>query len=146
MPEIHRHWLKPDFGLRVTLPWLPQVRALIENQQPLAVQQWLLDFQLKQLSRHKSCDEFSFETVVIYTLHWQLLFAWGESTPPQAITRLQQLLSETLTRYQPESAVIDASNSTAETAVKADITVPITAPITTPVNNALTEPSGQQEN
>jgi len=94
--RIQRNWEEPDFGLAPLLPWLPQVRSLLENGQALALQRELFARVWDHLDRQIQGLEFRFENVLVYLFKWDMLERWLSHRPDEARARFEKQVTEAL--------------------------------------------------
>lgn len=93
---IAQRWPQPDFGLAHRMPWLPRARALLEQDEYLALEELLLTVAWEQLdSIDRSCT-YSLQNVIAYLLKWDILERWLSMNPARAAARFEALLEQVL--------------------------------------------------
>ena len=93
---ISRHWSHPDFGLAGRMPWLPQARVLLEQDEFLALERLLLTLAWGQLETVDRSSAYALKNVVIYVLKWDILERWLSMDPARAAARFDALLEQVL--------------------------------------------------
>jgi hypothetical protein len=64
---------EPDFGLGLTVHWLPEARRLWDNDDSVELERLILVESWKQFSRLSNGHYFDFPAVVLYVLRWSLI-------------------------------------------------------------------------
>lgn len=93
---ISRRWSHPDFGLAHRLPWLPRVRALLEQDDFLALEQLVSAIAWEQLEAIDRGSMYALRNVIVYLLKWDILDRWVSMDPAHAATRFNSLLEQVL--------------------------------------------------
>jgi len=93
---IARRWAHPDFGLTHRLPWLPQARALLEQDEYLALEKLLLTLAWEQLDAIDRSSSYALGNVIVYVLKWDILERWLSMDAARAATRFDALLEQVL--------------------------------------------------
>lgn len=94
MVEVRRNWSRPDFGLKAPYPWLPQLKRLLDGDDALATEEYLMDIVWQTLERLKSPGDFSLDAVLIYLFQWDLVARWMTHAADPAAQRFAQLVEE----------------------------------------------------
>src|SRR5260221_5954312 len=84
MQRIERHWTEPDFGLGLTVHWLPEARRLWDNDDSVELERLILVESWKQFGRLSNGHYFDFAAVVFYVLRWGLINPAVASVPSTA--------------------------------------------------------------
>lgn len=93
---ISRRWSHPDFGLAHRMPWLPQARALLEQDHYLALDELVLTLAWKQLEGIDASATYTLRNVIVYLLKWDILERWVSMNPARAAARFDALLEQVL--------------------------------------------------
>jgi hypothetical protein len=93
---ISRRWAHPDFGLAHRLPWLPQARVLLEQDEYLALEKLLLTLAWEQLDAIDRSSSYTLGNVIVYVLKWDILERWLSMDAARAATRFDALLEQVL--------------------------------------------------
>jgi len=93
---IARHWTHPDFGLAHRLPWLPQARALLEQDEYLALEKLVLALAWQQLEEADRRSTYALGNVIVYVLKWDVLERWLSMDAARAASRFDALLDQVL--------------------------------------------------
>lgn len=93
---ISRRWSHPDFGLAHRMPWLPRARALLEQDELLALERLVAAIAWEQLEGLDSDSTYTLRNVIIYVLEWDILERWLSMDPAHAATRFDSLLEQVL--------------------------------------------------
>ncbi|MEM6739520.1 MAG: hypothetical protein AAF646_05340 [Pseudomonadota bacterium] len=98
--HIVQHWTDPTFELDARLPWIGEALRLLEKQDPLGLERFVLDVTHRQLKRHGARHSFDFEAVVIYVLQWSIFERWARSDGRGASARFESLTRAALADFQ----------------------------------------------
>ena len=93
---IARRWAHPDFGLTHRLPWLPQARVLLEQDEYLALEKLLLTLAWEQLDAIDRSSSYALGNVIVYVLKWDILERWLSMDAARAASRFDALLEQVL--------------------------------------------------
>jgi hypothetical protein len=93
---ISRRWSHPDFGLAHRMPWLPQARALLEQDHYLALDELVLTLAWKQLEAIDASATYTLQNVIVYLLKWDILERWVSMNPARAAARFDALIEQVL--------------------------------------------------
>lgn len=93
---ISRRWSHPDFGLAHRMPWLPRARALLEQDELLALERLVAAIAWEQLEGLDSDGTYTLRNVIVYVLEWDILERWLSMDPAHAATRFDSLLEQVL--------------------------------------------------
>jgi len=93
---ISRRWSHPEFGLARRMPWLPQARALLEQDEFLALEKLMLTLAWEQLDGVDRSCAYSLQNVIAYVLKWDILERWLSMNPARAAARFDALLEQVL--------------------------------------------------
>jgi hypothetical protein len=93
---IARRWAHPDFGLAHRLPWLPQARALLEQDEYLALEKLVLALAWQQLEEVDGRSTYALGNVIVYVLKWDVLERWLSMDAARAASRFDALLDQVL--------------------------------------------------
>lgn len=93
---IARRWMHPDFGLAHRLPWLPRARALLEQDEFLALEKLMLTLAWEQLDSIGRRRTYALQNVIVYLLKWDILDRWLSMNPARAAARFDALLEQVL--------------------------------------------------
>lgn len=76
LEAIRRRWTAPHFGLELALPWLPEVRSLLQSDHPLALERLLLGLVWRGYRRLAEGHYFNLEALALYVLRWDVVDRW----------------------------------------------------------------------
>lgn len=93
---VHAHWQEPDMGLSSQFPWIAQVNRLLEMDESLQLEKYLLNLVWDHYRRLGQGHYFNFEAVVIYVLCWDIINRWTSYNREHALQRFNQLLQTEL--------------------------------------------------
>jgi hypothetical protein len=93
---IESNWQEPYFRLEHARPWLIEAKQLIDDDQPLLLEKLLLHTAWQHLSRAAAQQTFSFYSLVVYVLKWNIVERWTRYDGEAAASRFQQLIAESL--------------------------------------------------
>jgi hypothetical protein len=93
---ISRRWSHPDFGLAHGMPWLPKARALLEQDDYLALERLVSEVAWQQLEGIDRGSAYALQNVIAYLLKWDILDRWLSMDPAHAATRFDSLLEQVL--------------------------------------------------
>jgi hypothetical protein len=93
---ISRRWSHPDFGLAHRMPWLPRARALLEQDDYLALERLVAAIAWEQLEGIDRGSAYALQNVIAYLLKWDILERWLSMDPAHAATRFDSLLEQVL--------------------------------------------------
>ena len=93
---IARRWSHPDFGLAHRMPWLPRARALLEQDEYLALEELLLTIAWEQLDGIDQRYTYTLQNVIVYLLKWEIVERWLSMNPARAAARFDALLEQVL--------------------------------------------------
>jgi hypothetical protein len=96
---IERHWAKSDFGLSSPLPWVEDLRQLVEQGDALGVERAVGSLVWQHLSRAAVGHYFDFEAVALYVLRWDVIHRWTGYDGQEARVRFDEMLDEGLGEY-----------------------------------------------
>ncbi|EPJ47737.1 MAG: hypothetical protein OFPII_11490 [Osedax symbiont Rs1] len=102
---IEANWADAVFALGTAMPWLHEANNLINNQDPLGFERYILQVTYRQLQRHGARHSFDFEAVVIYVLKWHIFDRWSHSNTEAAARRFEALVQSALGKYADASAL-----------------------------------------
>lgn len=89
---IENHWSEPTFKLEGIYTWLPEASDLIKQEKILALEALILKNAWKLISSHQDCQPFSFKSVIIYVLKWNIIDRWTRYDSYTAIQRYQHII------------------------------------------------------
>lgn len=92
--HIVHHWTEPDFRLAPVLPWLPEARQKLEDEDRLGLQTLLMAVVWQQLSRLAENRHFEFVALLVYIFKWDIVRRWLTYSEEQASERFEHLLVE----------------------------------------------------
>ena len=98
--NIENNWQEPYFRLEYARPWLVEAKQYIDNDEPLLLEKLLLQTAWQHLSRPPQAQQFSFYSVVIYVLKWNIVERWTRYDGDAAGQRFQQLIQQGMAHYQ----------------------------------------------
>ena len=97
---VERRWAKPDFGLSGALPWVEELRQLIDKEDAAGVERAQGRVMWQYFSRATLGHYFDFEAVALYVLRWDLVHRWTSYDAGEAETRFGEMLEEGLGEYR----------------------------------------------
>jgi hypothetical protein len=90
--RIEDHWSEPTFKLETIYPWLPEAIDLIKQEKILALETLILKSAWELINRHQDNQPFSFKSVIIYVLKWNIVDRLTRYDSSQAVQRYQSLI------------------------------------------------------
>ncbi len=97
--HIERNWDDENFKLSTLLPWLPEVRQLLETEETLELQKFIMNLSWNFLDQLTEGHYFTFDVFLTYLFKWDLLNRWLLYNKHNAIIRFEKLTTETLGEY-----------------------------------------------
>jgi hypothetical protein len=94
--HINQHFKAPYFNLEGVFPWLKNAKQLLDNNDVLASERFILEIAFKQLQRYASLHHFDFEAVVIYVLKWNIIERSTQANVEVAKNRFNELVEQGL--------------------------------------------------
>lgn len=98
--HIIKHWQEPGFGLEKQLPWLPELTELLESEQAVELEKFILALVWDWLEKKSFGHEFDLEAVAIYRMRWDLVSRWTSYHKSPANDKFCQLLDMALDSSQ----------------------------------------------
>jgi len=92
--QIENHWREADFRLSRVYPWLSEAVELVGDNQIYKLEKLLLKSAWQLLNSHKDHQPFSFKSLVIYVLKWNIVERWARYNAEQARDRFQLLVKQ----------------------------------------------------
>lgn len=90
--RIEIHWSEPAFKLETLYPWLIEAVDLIKQEKILALETLVLKSAWELINSHQDFQPFSFKSVIIYVLKWNIVDRWTRYGSSQAVQRYQNLI------------------------------------------------------
>lgn len=97
---IESRWADPEFGLVAALPWIPEVRALVDQGDAMGLEGLLMDQSWKKLSQVADSHPFGFEQVFAFVFKWDILQRWLSYDAEKARQRFEELILEVTSDHQ----------------------------------------------
>lgn len=97
--HIERNWNEDNFKLSPIFPWVPEVRQLLEAEETLELQKYIMQMSWNYLDQLAEGQYFTFDVFLTYLFKWDLLNRWVLYNTPNAIIRFEKLTMETLGEY-----------------------------------------------
>lgn len=94
--RIRRRWDAPDLGLSRVFPWIGEAQALLEGDDPKALEQLLLGAARRDLKTRAERHRFDFTAVALYVLRWDIADRWTRLDARKAEMRFARLMDEAL--------------------------------------------------
>ncbi len=94
--HIRRNFNRPDLGLGHVFPWIPQVDAMLEAGDLLAITRHNIGSVWAYLRKRAEEFYFSFEAVVLYTSRWEIIRHWQDLKPERGRVIFETLIKEAL--------------------------------------------------
>ncbi len=94
--SIERNWQSPTFKLEHHYSWLKQAVQYFNSGQYLLLEKLLFNEIWKYLQSHPSRRQYSFTSVVIYVLQWDVASRWLSYDSQAALVRFNLLLESAL--------------------------------------------------
>lgn len=92
--RIENHWTDPTFTLEGLYPWLPECLELIKQNKVLALEKLVLKKSWELIQHHQDYQHFSFKSVVIYVLKWNIVDRWTRYNALYAQQRYLNLIQD----------------------------------------------------
>lgn len=89
---IGNNWQQVDFGIGRQLPWLEQANTLIETEDSLALEMFLLNLVWRHYEQLGNGHYFDFEAVILYVLRWDVINRWNHYHQQQAVQRFSTII------------------------------------------------------
>ncbi len=93
---IRNNWEQRDFGIGRQLPWLEEVYRLLEGEDSLALEKFLLNLVWQHYEQQGNGHYFDFEAVIIYVLRWDVISRWNHYHRQPALDRFSALVDNRL--------------------------------------------------
>ncbi len=93
---LRKNWAREDFGLNAVLPWIGELRRMLDGGRADAVERFLLLRVWEYISRVAFHHRFSFAAVALYVLRWDLVQRASRQSSEQARHRFRELLDSSL--------------------------------------------------
>jgi hypothetical protein len=90
--RIENHWSEPTFKLETVYPWLQEALDLIKQERILALEKLILKSAWELIDSHQDYQPFSFKSVIIYVLKWNIVDRWTRYDSYTAIQRYQHII------------------------------------------------------
>lgn len=94
--QISREWEHPDFKLGRRHPWIIKAQRALEEEDFIEVERQVLDATWNEWVRLAERYHFSFESVILYLVRWEIVNRWSRLDAVAGRRRFDQLLTETL--------------------------------------------------
>jgi len=91
---LHRFWDREDFGLSALYPCIAELRELLHQEKPVAVQQLMYDTYWSRLTHIEDGCPFGFEAVFAYAFKWEILARWLARDAAIATRRFETLIED----------------------------------------------------
>ncbi len=89
---IRKHWQEPDFGIGKQLPWVNEVKTLLDKNETLELEKFLSVLVWNHYARDGSLHYFDFEAVITYVLRWDVVRRWESYDKKKAQFRFDELV------------------------------------------------------
>lgn len=89
---IVKHWNEPVFGLEKALPWLTEIKPLLESEQAEELEKHILMQVWRWLEKESFGHEFDLEAVAIYRMRWDLVARWTSYKKEAAEEKFTQFI------------------------------------------------------
>ena len=99
VPQIARHWNRPDFQLGSQFPWITEVEAQLNGDVPFDLERKKLEIAWRYAKRLAEQYHFTFEAVVLYLIRWEMVYRWTRRSTEAGQEKFEQLVSETMGEY-----------------------------------------------
>lgn len=93
---IRNNWQQPDFGIGRQLPWLEQAEKLIQRDDSLELEKFLLNLVWQHYEQQGNGHYFDFEAVILYVLRWDVINRWNHYHQQQAVQRFSTMVDSHL--------------------------------------------------
>ena len=90
---LKKHWQEKDFGIGHLLPWVIDANTLIEQNDTLELEKYMLDLVWRHYARMGRDHYFDFAAVVIYVLRWDVINRWCNYNRELASARFEELVN-----------------------------------------------------
>jgi hypothetical protein len=97
--QIAAQWEHPDFSLAERHPWIPLADEALNREDFIEVERLLLEATWNEWVRLSEKYHFSFETIVLYLVRWEIVKRWTHLDFELGQQRFEHLLEETLGDY-----------------------------------------------
>lgn len=97
---IVNHWELPDFGIGRQMPWVTTAAKLINEEDSLGLELFLLNQVWQQYERQGAGHYFDFEAVVIYVLRWDVLQRWKLVNRQRALERFNAIVEHCMQQVE----------------------------------------------
>jgi hypothetical protein len=98
--HIERHWDDPDFKLSGVYPWIPQVRAYLEEGAALDLERFVMGLVWDRFDHQVQDKPFGFEAFVVYLVKWGILQQWLTYDKENAQKRFEELVAEVTDEWE----------------------------------------------
>ena len=98
--KIESRWDAPDFGLSSVFPWIDEAHILVEKQEALSLERFLMNLVWHHLARISDSRPFGFEQVFAFFYRWDILSRWLSYDADAATGRFQDLIEEVTRDHQ----------------------------------------------
>lgn len=97
--QIAAQWEHPDFSLAERHPWILPAQEALDEQDFIEVERLLLEATWNEWVRLSERYYFTFESIVLYLVRWEIVKRWTHLDPERGHQRFGNLLKETLGDY-----------------------------------------------
>lgn len=97
--RIASGWSHPDFRLGMQFPWISEVDAQLNGDEPFDLERKKLEIVWQQARRLAERYFFTFEAVVLYLIQWEVVYRWTRRNAELGQEKFDQLVSETMGEY-----------------------------------------------
>jgi hypothetical protein len=94
--QIALQWDHPDFSLAERHPWIPLAEQALDREEFVEVERLLLEATWNEWVRLSEQYYFSFETIVLYLVRWEIVNRWSHLDAERGRERFEHLLEERL--------------------------------------------------
>ncbi|NIV92669.1 DUF2764 family protein, partial [candidate division KSB1 bacterium] len=89
--HIERNWDDENFKLSTLFPWIPEVRQLLQIEETLELQKFIMNLSWKFLDQLTEGHYFTVDVFLTYLFKWDLLNRWLLYNKHNAIIRFEKL-------------------------------------------------------
>lgn len=97
--HIRRNFQHPAFQLQGRYPWIEPLDRLLAEGDPMRAEHMLFDINYRHWSRRAQQYTFSFETLILYLVRWEVIDRWTSRDAVAGQARFENLITETLGEY-----------------------------------------------
>lgn len=93
---IQRNWQHVDFGIAHLAPWITEANRLLDEQQNLALEKFILQTLWQNYTVWSDRHRFDFPAVILYVLRWDIISRWTGYDADMAVDAFNRAVEQSL--------------------------------------------------